>query len=54
MELKTRSCNELTSGRHFGSFGRLCVQINVVVFTGVNSFNRGNILLLCTKLLEED
>ena len=39
IEFKTRSCNELTSGCHFGSFGRLCVQFKVVVFTGVNSLS---------------
>ena len=56
IELEIRSCNELTSGRHFGSFGRFCVQFKVVVFFyhSVNSFNRGISLLLCTKLLEQD
>jgi len=54
--VKTRSCNELTFGRHFRSIGRLCVQFKVVdcIYTSVNSFNRGNALLLCTKLFEQD
>ena len=53
-EFKTRWCNELTSRRHFGSIGRLCVQFKVVVFTGVNICNCGKASLLCTKLLEQD
>ena len=40
--------------RNFRSFGRLCVQFKVVVFTSVNSLNRGNALLLCTKMRIEN
>jgi len=29
--IKTRSCNELTSGLHCRSYGRLCIQFKVVV-----------------------
>ena len=32
IELKTRSCNELTSGRHFWSFGHLYVQFKAGSF----------------------
>ena len=40
IELKTRSCSELTSRCHFRSIGCLCVQFKVVVYTSVNSLSR--------------
>ena len=40
IEVKTRSCNELASGRQFWSIDCLCVQFEVVVYTSVNSLSQ--------------